>query len=128
MPRGDRSGPDGAGPMTGRRMGYCARLDAPGYVRTGGGYGGGRGRNMRGRGGRGMMRRRGAGYGAWGPGWDAYGGVPAGAYPGVPPVVPVSVRPLTPGEETEALKAQAEYLEEALKDVQRRLNDMQKED
>ena len=35
MPRGDRSGPEGMGPMTGRGMGNCAG-DAPGY---GPGYG-----------------------------------------------------------------------------------------
>lgn len=28
MPRGDRTGPQGMGPMTGRRMGHCA----PGYA------------------------------------------------------------------------------------------------
>ena len=32
MPRGDRTGPDGMGPMTGRRMGYCAGYDMPGNV------------------------------------------------------------------------------------------------
>ncbi len=126
MPRGDRRGPDGAGPMTGRGMGYCAGYDAPGYVRPGVGYGGRGGGYMRGGYGRGMRHGRGGyGYGGWGPGWGAYG---AAAYPVVPPAVPVSVRPPTPGEEADALQAQAEYLEEALKDVQRRLNDMQKED
>ncbi len=135
MPRGDRSGPDGAGPMTGRRMGYCAGFDAPGYVRPGGGYGGrgggygGRGGGYGGRGGgyrgggygRGMRHGHGGyGYGAWGPGWDAYGGVPA--------VGPMVVRPPSQGDEAEALRSQAEYLEEALKDVQRRLGELQKED
>lgn len=27
MPGGDRTGPEGKGPMTGRRMGYCADND-----------------------------------------------------------------------------------------------------
>lgn len=32
MPRGDRTGPAGAGPMTGRGMGYCAGYNVPGYA------------------------------------------------------------------------------------------------
>ncbi len=139
MPRGDRRGPDGAGPMSGRGMGYCAGFDAPGYVRPGVGRGGGGGGRARAGYGRGMRHGRGGygygaygyggyGYGGGGPGWDAYGRVPAGEYPEGRPVAPVNARPLTPAEEAEALQAQAEYLEEALKDVQRRLNDMQKED
>jgi hypothetical protein len=47
MPRGDRTGPAGAGPMTGRGAGFCAGYGAPGYAnpgpRCGLGFGGGRG-------------------------------------------------------------------------------------
>ena len=47
MPRGDRTGPEGGGPRTGRGLGYCAGYDTPGYTkgvpRGGGGYGRGRG-------------------------------------------------------------------------------------
>ena len=32
MPRGDGTGPAGAGPMTGRAAGYCAGYRAPGYM------------------------------------------------------------------------------------------------
>lgn len=64
MPRGDRTGPMGAGPMTGRRMGYCAGYDAPGYVNAG--YGRGYGRGL----GRGCRRGFGIGYGR-GFGWRA---------------------------------------------------------
>jgi hypothetical protein len=32
MPGGDRTGPAGAGPMTGRAAGYCAGYGVPGYV------------------------------------------------------------------------------------------------
>ena len=47
MPRGDRTGPDGRGTMTGRARGYCAGNDRPGYAEPG----------FRGRGfGRGMSR------------------------------------------------------------------------
>jgi hypothetical protein len=31
MPRGDRTGPAGMGPMTGRAAGYCAGYGMPGY-------------------------------------------------------------------------------------------------
>ncbi len=71
MPRGDGTGPAGMGPMTGRAAGYCAGYPAPGYMnpapvgygapypgrpapRFGGGMrsGGGFGRGRGGRGGR----------------------------------------------------------------------------
>ena len=53
MPRGDKTGPEGQGPMTGRRMGICAGFDTPGFTRgfgrgIGRGRGFGRGRGMRG--------------------------------------------------------------------------------
>lgn len=55
MPFGDRTGPRGQGPMSGRSAGYCAGYDVPGYVnwgpgcarRWGGGWRGGGGRSMR---------------------------------------------------------------------------------
>ncbi|MFZ5910743.1 MAG: DUF5320 domain-containing protein [Chloroflexota bacterium] len=45
MPRGDRTGPMGAGPRTGRGMGYCGGYDAPGFANPafGPGMGWGRG-------------------------------------------------------------------------------------
>ena len=47
MPRGDRTGPDGMGPMTGRGLGYCAGYESPGFTkgvpRGGAGYGRGYG-------------------------------------------------------------------------------------
>lgn len=51
MPGGDRTGPRGEGPMTGRRAGFCAGFDSPGFVnsfsrrglRRGVGFGRGRG-------------------------------------------------------------------------------------
>lgn len=47
MPGGDRRGPVGEGPLTGRQRGYCAGYDRAGFERPGrgGGYGGGRGAN-----------------------------------------------------------------------------------
>ena len=48
MPRGNRTGPRGFGPMTGRGAGFCAGYNTPGYMNPGGrsgfiGRGGGRG-------------------------------------------------------------------------------------
>ena len=52
MPGGDRTGPHGSGPRTGRALGYCAGYNTPGYVHPGfgRGYGRGFGRGFRGRG------------------------------------------------------------------------------
>jgi len=71
MPRGDRRGPDGAGPMTGRSLGYCAGNDQPGFTANAAPQGAGRGlRNGAGRGpgfgrGFGRGRRMGNGRGAY---------------------------------------------------------------
>ena len=45
MPRGDRRGPNGMGPMTGRAAGFCSGSNTPGFANTGavGGYGQGMG-------------------------------------------------------------------------------------
>ncbi|RKZ19958.1 hypothetical protein DRQ50_00980 [bacterium] len=82
MAGGDRRGPQGMGPMTGRGLGYCAGNDGPGYeadlpAAGGRGFGGGRGRGLGprmglGRGfGRGFGRGHGFGGGfGRGYGWD----------------------------------------------------------
>jgi len=54
MPRGDGTGPNGQGPMTGRGMGYCAGFEVPGFMnpvgfRRGFGRGMGFGRGFRAR-------------------------------------------------------------------------------
>jgi len=59
MPRGDRTGPEGAGPMTGRGLGRCAGYDTPGYMNGGAGYGRGAGHGF----GRGYGRGFGGGFG-----------------------------------------------------------------
>ena len=110
MPRGDRTGPMGAGPMTGRGLGYCAGYPAPGYATPGYGYGRGAGYG----GGRGWRH----GYHATGvPGWGrplpAPGYWPAAGY--APPAPP------TPQDEVAALKGQAEYLAAALEETRERL-------
>lgn len=58
MPRGDRTGPMGAGPMTGRAAGTCAGFAAPGTANLGRGRGCGMGFGRGGGGGRGFGRGR----------------------------------------------------------------------
>ena len=50
MSRGDRTGPTGQGPMTGRGRGYCAGNDYAGFESMDAGYGRGLGRGFFGRG------------------------------------------------------------------------------
>ena len=59
MPGGDKTGPEGFGPMTGRRMGYCVGNDRPGFADLTSGYGRRFGRGFRG----GFGRGRGRGFG-----------------------------------------------------------------
>jgi hypothetical protein len=100
MPKGDRTGPEGMGPMTGRGAGYCADNTAPGYANpmSGRGYGRGMGRG-------GGRRFMGYSHGA--------------GYAGVPYVTP------RPEQELEMLKARAAGLQNELKGVQDRMSDIQ---
>ena len=126
MPGGDRTGPMGAGPRTGRAAGFCAGYDVPGYMnpygRYGGGWGGGGGGWGRGRGrGRGMGWRH--GRGGFGPRWGASYGYEApygyqAAYPAQPP---------SREAELEMLREQNKQLEEALKNIQERMSQLEKE-
>ena len=59
MPGGDRTGPYGEGPLTGKRMGNCAGNDHPGVFRQPGNWGRGAGRRFGG----GMGYGRGFGRG-----------------------------------------------------------------
>jgi hypothetical protein len=60
MPGRDRTGPGGMGAMSGRGAGYCRGSDVPGSAgpTTQDRFGGGRGHDIRGRGGRGPWRWR----------------------------------------------------------------------
>ena len=75
MPRGNRTGPRGLGPMTGRAMGYCAGYPVPGYLNPFGGWGSGLARGYwMGRGGGRGFRRGFWGVPSYGYGYPAYGG------------------------------------------------------
>ena len=133
MPRGDGTGPQGLGPMTGRAAGYCAGYVEPGFTNPIPGRGaGGRGRGGR-RGGRGRRNW----FNATGvPGWvRAAQGRPAwGAGPFVPPDVPAAGYPAPPAgawpqatqeQQLEALKAQAAHFEDALDGIRKRIDELQ---
>jgi len=102
MPGFDRTGPMGAGPMTGGARGRCNPANAgnaPRYYGTG--YGLGLRRGFRG------------GYG-WGYGVPAYG-VPAAT-------------PADPAAELDALKAQAAQVKSTLDAIENRINALKKTD
>lgn len=107
MPRGDKTGPNGQGPMTGRAMGYCAGNDSPGFT-TGGGRGMGRGWG----GGRGFGRGFGGGFGR------GYGRGFGGRYLGQPDYAPQPAAPAVAGgdlaEELSLLRKQMQALEERI--------------
>ncbi len=120
MPRGDGTGPVGMGSMTGRAVGYCAGYATPGFMNSvvGRGYWG-RG------GGRGWRHW----YHATGlPGWArAPMGTPAWGGP-VRPYTP-QVGPIAPADEQElnGLKKQAEHLQDALGQINRRIEQLETE-
>ncbi len=114
MPAGDGTGPAGMGPMTGRAAGYCAGYTVPGYMnsvpRRGFGFG------------RGMGRGYGRGYGR--------GFVRAGA-------VPVNSQPYpyynqdnygSAEGEVEYLENTAKAIKEELADIQKRLDELKKDE
>lgn len=121
MPRGDRTGPAGTGPMTGRAAGYCAGNAAPGFASAaggrgfgGGGYGGGRGR---GRGRRNWFHATGL------PGWQrAAGGMPAF---GATAPVPFAPQTIDQDQELDALKQQAETLCRTLDGIRDRIAELE---
>jgi hypothetical protein len=117
MPGGDRTGPTGMGPMTGRAAGYCAGYPAPGYANPafGRGFGFGRGRG----GGRG---RRNWFYATGLTGWQrgAYG------YPNYAADMSYNPPYAPPASELDALKGQAEYFGNALADIKKRIEELEK--
>jgi hypothetical protein len=105
MPRGDKTGPDGQGPMTGRGLGYCAGNTAPGYINymygrgAGRGFGIGRGLRLGFRGGR------------------RYGYFPF-------PFRQQAYSAPSKEEELYLLKAQAETLKKDLEEIQNRISEL----
>lgn len=98
MPRGDRTGPLGQGPKTGRGLGYCAGYSAPGFMNQG------FGRRFRGFG-RGFGRRRQSGP--------------------IPPAQPQAYQP-TKEQELEMLGDEAKIIEQEQKALEQRLEEIKK--
>jgi len=100
MAFGDRRGPGGFGPGTGRGMGYCNGYDMPGYMNNGFGRGFGHGF------GRGFGRGFGSGY----------RGSNYGNYPNIQPV-----------DEKEYISNEINILEKNLEAMKKRLEQLGKE-
>jgi len=111
MPRGDRTGPLGRGPRTGRGAGYCAGYDMPGFANPVPGYG----------------RRFGGGFGGWGGGrgWGWRNRFYAGSYPAwEPPGYP----PVTSEQELAGLKDEADWLKSQLEAINRRIDAIERKE
>jgi hypothetical protein len=125
MPGGDRTGPVGMGPMTGRGAGFCAGYSVPGYLNPipgRGWYGVGRGGFPRG-GGRG--RAFGGGHGWWGRG--GFYGHPAYVpfQPQYAPYPPAYHQP-SAEEEKKFLQEELASLEEELTAIRERIGELEK--
>jgi hypothetical protein len=112
MPAGDRTGPMGQGPGTGRAFGYCYGFDSPGYVK-GPGKAMGRGFAF----GRGIGRGRGLRRGR-----DFMGSWQGNVYD-LPYRMPVNKE-----DEIKFLKSEAEALKRSQQDIEKRLSELEKED
>jgi len=117
MPGYDRTGPMGAGPMTGGARGFCNPAAAGYPLRfAGGGFrGGGLRRGFRG--GYGPGRGYGRGFG-WGGVYPAWGGSPGPAYG-----YPYSV---DPKDEMEMLRSEAAAVKNDLDAINRRIEELEK--
>jgi len=119
MPGGDGTGPGGMGPMTGRAAGFCVGYPAPGYANPVGGRGyGGWGRGFRGGG---FGRGRGFGWGRAGYGLPAYGSAVNPYAYGAAPIGPM----IAPQQELDGLKSQAEYFEDSLDGIKKRIEELE---
>ena len=112
MPGFDRTGPMGAGPMTGGARGRCNPATAGTIPAGTGGYGYGRGLGLRRgfRGGYGPDRGRGRGFGR------GYGGYP----PAVGPDYPMDA-----ASEMDMLKADADYLQKSMEAINKRIKELE---
>jgi len=107
MPRGDRTGPEGMGPKTGRGLGFCSGSSAPGYVYPSPGQGFGRGFGR----GPGLAFR-------WGR--TQWGSGPYYQHP-VNPYFPAPTRE----EELNMLQSQAKDLQQTLNQIQKCISELE---
>lgn len=122
MPKGDKTGPEGLGPRSGRGLGYCTGYESPGYTqgvpRGGRGYGRGYGREF----GRGFGR----GFG-WGRGRRYHLYPDDMYYPHPYPVYPTeSNHEMNKEDEKHYLENVVQSLENELKNIKNRLKELGK--
>lgn len=127
MPGFDRTGPMGAGPMTGGARGFCN----PAYAGYGPSYGGGfvSGRGLgRGRG-RGFRRGVGPGFGqgfgrgrGYGPAFGSRAFYPAWGAGSAPAYGPYN---MNPQDEASMLRDEAEYIKQELDSINKRIEELE---
>jgi hypothetical protein len=98
MPGRDRPGPQGAGPRSGRGLGYCGNYDRGGFAKPP------------------AVARGGFGFGGWGAGRGWRHRFYATGIPGWAAT--------TAEQETADLKAQAEFLKSQLDAIQKRIEEL----
>ncbi len=118
MPWGDRTGPRGFGPRTGRGLGYCSGYPTPGYTK-GPGMGMGWGRGRGGRWGRGRGGR-------WGRGGGYFSALDYDLPVAVPPYPPAPVMP-DPQEESKYLGQVLTGLRKEIEAIEKRLTELASE-
>jgi len=123
MPGGDGTGPGGFGPMTGRAAGYCAGYSVPGFANPvfGRGFGAGRGRGGGG-GGRGWRNQF---YATGLTGWQRAAAAGPQFVSAPPPYAAPFAGAATGEQQIDALKGQAEYFEEALQGIRKRIEELE---
>jgi len=125
MPGGDKTGPAGRGPMTGRAAGYCTGYGAPGYANPAPGrnFGAGfrRGCGAWGRGFGGGRGWRNQFYATGQPGWMRFRGYAA------PYEYGVAYSNAGPETEKKTLRSQAEVLQSELDFIKKRLAEIETE-
>ncbi len=114
MPGGDRTGPAGLGPMTGRQAGYCTGNSVPGYQSAPMGRGFGRGL------GRGMGAGQGRGFGR-GYAWRRQ---PVIQSPQLVVQTPIEPRAAS-NPELDLLKAQADSIQNTLESINQRIQKLE---
>jgi len=108
MPRGDRTGPSGQGPMTGRGAGLCGGYATPGFANP-----------------LGRQRR------PWGGGWQrgmGYGWGGASSYRGFAPFSGYAVDLPTGKLQLLALQIEAEHLRTMLAQIESQVRDLEQRD
>ncbi|MDI6808076.1 MAG: DUF5320 domain-containing protein [Candidatus Eisenbacteria bacterium] len=122
MPGGDRTGPMGIGPMTGRSAGYCVGFGMPGYANPmpgcGSGIAFGRGRGSWGFGGGGRGWRHWF-YATGQPGWLRFGSY------AMPHGYPMPYQQPDPETEKKVLKNQADALQSELDFIKKCLDEIE---